>query len=135
MKARRIRGVLVACLLGAVGCVTTTTLCASPATAVATQTPARARPATVVPSRPDPVVPTRPAAVAPVRKDTTTVPSADTLRRSAAPRAADITVRPDALPPPPNDVDSPELHPLMQGQLAAILQRPISYRQLGRESR
>ena len=102
---------------------------------IATQTPARARPATVVPSRPDPVVPTRPAAVAPVRKDTTTVPSADTVRRSAAPRAADITVRPDALPPPPNGVDSPELHFLKQGPLAAILQRPISYRQLGRESR
>jgi hypothetical protein len=50
------------------------------------------------------------------------------VRRSSAPRAAEITVRPDAPPPPPNGVDSPELHFLKQGPLAAILQRPMSFR-------
>jgi K(+)-stimulated pyrophosphate-energized sodium pump len=41
MKARGIRGVLVATLLGAVACVTTTTLFASPTAVTAVQTPAR----------------------------------------------------------------------------------------------
>ena len=43
-------------------------------------------------------------------------------------RAAEIIVRPDAPPPSPNAVDSPDLYFLKKGPLTAILQRPMSYR-------
>ncbi len=55
----------------------------------------------------------------------------DTARRATTPRVAEIIVRPDAPPPPPNGIDSPDLYFLKQGPLAAVLQRPMSF-QIGR---
>jgi len=51
----------------------------------------------------------------------------DTALRVATPRVGEIIVRPDAPPPPPNGVDSPDLYFLKQGPLAAVLQRPMSF--------
>jgi hypothetical protein len=93
------------------------------------------RPATVAAVRPDPVVPSRPVAVVPARKDTTTatttVTPTETVLRTTTPKTAELIVRPDAPPPPPSTVDSPDLSFLKQGPLAAILQRPMSY-QIGK---
>jgi len=72
------------------------------------------------------VVAPPPEAVVPPRKDTITVPSADTALPTTTPRATEIIVRPDAPPPPPSAVDSPDLSFLKKGPLAAIVQRPMS---------
>jgi len=90
-------------------------------------TMARAGTATVAPGRPDPVVSTRPDSVDPARKDTMAVTRAEAVPRAATPRTTEIIVRPDAPPPPPNAVDSPDLFFLKKGPLAAVLQRPMSY--------
>jgi hypothetical protein len=95
--------------------------------AAPTDTTARARTATVAPSRPDTAVPARPAAVVPPRTDTTTVTRTDTAPRTTTPSATELIVRPDATPPPPNAVDSPDLYFLKKGPLTAILQRPMAY--------
>jgi hypothetical protein len=75
-----------------------------------TDTAARTRPAPVTPTRPDTALPARAAAVIPM-----------------APKAGELTVRPDAPPPSPNAVDSPDLYFLKNGALTAIVQRPMSY--------
>jgi hypothetical protein len=104
-----------------------------------TDTVVRARMAAVVPSRPAAVVPTRPDAVVPVRRDTMTVASTvastdtrpDAVPRTTTRRAGELVVRPDAPPPSPSGVDSPDLSFLKKGPLTAILQRPMSY-QIGK---
>jgi hypothetical protein len=95
-----------------------------------TDTLVRATTTTVAPTRPDTVAPTRPAAVVPARRDTLMTPA---TRADYAPRvsttapATELIVRPDAPPPPPNAVDSPDLSFLKKGPLTAILQRPMAY--------
>ncbi len=96
-----------------------------------TDTLKRAPTAAVAPSRPATAAPPRPAAVVPARRDTLPVTTPDTARRAATPRVAEIIVRPDAPPPPPNGIDSPDLYFLKKGPLAAVLQRPMSF-QIGR---
>ena len=49
-------------------------------------------------------------------------------RVSTTPRATELVIRPDAPPPPPAGVDSPDLDFLEKGPLAAIVQRPMSLR-------
>jgi len=92
-----------------------------------TDTPASAPTVAAAPSRPDTAALARPAAVAPVQRDTLTVAKTDTVLRATTPKATEIVVRPDAPPPPPNAVDSPDLYFLKKGPLAAVLQRPMSY--------
>jgi hypothetical protein len=93
-------------------------------------TSSRTRPATTVtaaPARPDTFVAARPTVVAPARSDTTPPPRTDTAPRPMKPSATDLVVRPDAPPPVPSAVDSPDLSFLKNGPLAAILQRPLSF--------
>jgi hypothetical protein len=96
-----------------------------------TDTTVRAQTATVVPSRAETAVPTRPDAVVPARRDTTTATRTDIAPRTTTPRATEIIVRPEAPPPSPSAVDSPDLYILKKGPLTAVLQRPMSY-QIGR---
>jgi len=56
---------------------------------------------------------------------------ADTALRITIKSATEIIVRPDAPPPPPSAVDSPDLYILKSGPLTAVLQRPMSY-QIGK---
>ena len=86
------------------------------------------RPAPGVPDRPAAAVPARPDTAAPPRRDTTTVARADVAPPVATRRTAELVVRPEAPPPSPNAVDSPDLHFLKKGPPTAILQRPMSYR-------
>ena len=88
---------------------------------------ARARPEAVAPSRPATVAPPRPTPVVAAPRDTMPVTRADTAPRVATPRIGELIVRPDAPPPPPIGVDSPDLYFLKQGPLAAVLQRPMSF--------
>ena len=89
-----------------------------------------ARTDTVVRARTVMAAPDRPA-----RKDTTTatttVTRTETVPRTTTRRPAEIIVRPDAPPPPPSTVDSPDLYFLKKAPLAAIVQRPMSY-QIGK---
>jgi hypothetical protein len=96
-----------------------------------TDAPVRPPTATAVPRRPDTAAAARPAAVVPPRRDTTAVARADAVPRTTTPRTADIIVRPEAPPPPPSAVDSPDLYFLKNGPLTAVLQRPMSY-QIGK---
>ena len=97
-----------------------------------TDTPLTRAPTTAVaPSRPDTPAPARPDAVAPARRDTMLTTRADTALRITIKNATDIIVRPDAPPPSPNAVDSPDLYFLKNGPLTAVLQRPMSY-QIGK---
>jgi hypothetical protein len=100
----------------------------------------RARTATAVPSRPAEAAPVRTDTSAPARRDTTratstaastatsAASSTDAVPRATPRSANEIIIRPDAPPPQPSAVDSPDLTFLKQGPLAAILQRPMSYR-------
>ena len=83
---------------------TTTTVAAQRDTA------SRARVAAATPDRTAPAAATPAPAVVPAR------------------RAGEIVVRPEAPPPSPSGVDSPDLFFLKQGPLAVVLQRPMSYR-------
>ena len=97
--------------------------------AARTDTVVRAPTAAAVPDRPAAVVATRPDTVGPARSDSTmSATSADTALRPATRRAAELVVRPEAPPTPPNAVDSPDLRFLKSGPLTAILQQPMSYR-------
>jgi hypothetical protein len=90
-------------------------------------TPIPARTATVVPPRPETALPARAAAPAPAPRDTSAVARAVTVPRPTTTNSTELVVRPDA-PPAPSAVDSPDLSFLKQGPLAAIVQRPMSYR-------
>lgn len=78
------------------------------------------------PSRPAPAAPARRDTVAPVRRDTA-VARTDPAPALPTRRAGEIVVRPEAPPPSPTAVDSPDLHFLKQGSLTAILQRPMAF--------
>ena len=80
----------------------------------------RARTAAVVPARADTAVPPR--------RDTLAVMKVDTALQPTARRTGELVVRPEAPPPSPSAVDSPDLGFLKRGPLAAIVQRPMAYR-------
>ena len=90
--------------------------------------PVPARPATPVPSAPPAAVAARPDSAVPARRDTTPVASADPAPSAVTRSTMELVVRPEAPPPSPSAVDSPDLSFLKKGPLAAILQRPIAYR-------
>ena len=96
-----------------------------------TDTAPRAGTIVAAPSRPDTVAPARPAPTVPAPSATLPTPAAraeSAPRVSTMPRTTELVVRPDAPPPPPSAVDSPDLSFLKKGPLAAIVQRPMSYR-------
>ena len=101
-----------------------------------TDTVARARPAAAAPNAPATVAPTTPVTVvparadtaAPARRDTMSVMKVDTVFHPTTRGTGELLVRPESPPPSPAATDSPDLHFLKKGPLAAVLQRPMSYR-------
>jgi Protein of unknown function (DUF1353) len=89
-------------------------------------TASRARTITAAP--PAPVFTTRPDTAVTVRRDSTAATKVDTVFHASTRRAGELVVRPEAPPPSPSGVDSPDLHFLKAGPLAVILQRSLWYR-------
>ena len=97
-------------------------------TASSARAPAGAsdRPAPVSVSAPPAVVAATSAAEVPARAEAPTPARVDGAPRAATRSAGGLVVRPESLPASPNGVDSPDLHFMKQGPLAAVLQRPMS---------
>jgi hypothetical protein len=96
----------------------------SPTAAARPSPTASARPAAAATA---PAAAVAPPAVAP-RAESAPVTRAEPTPAPTTRRAGELVIRPEAPPATPSAVDSPDLSFLKQGALAAILQRPMTYR-------